>query len=53
MGYTWEVQAYLMFGDGEYQYVTSYTGESLVKALFDMWKCKRNDGCGCVRLYWR
>lgn len=34
---------------GGYVYVESYSGESLLAALIDVWKCKRA-GAGCVKL---
>jgi hypothetical protein len=52
MGYTWEVSAYRQDGRGGYRYDQSYTGESLLAAILNMWKCKR-DGAGCVKLEWR
>lgn len=51
MGNTWEVSAYRPDGSGGYKYISSYMGESLIAALWDMWKCKRDSGC--VKLEWR
>lgn len=51
MGWTWEVSAWTK-GDGGYEYVTVYAGESLVRAVFAMCKAKRS-GVGCVKLEWR
>lgn len=52
MGNKYSVFAWVKDNHGEYGgyvYVPSYQGESLIAALLDMWKCKR-DGVGCVKL---
>ena len=51
MGYTWEVLAFRHIGHGEHKYVQSYYGDSLIRALWDMYLCSRE--CGCVKLVWR
>ena len=54
MGNTFEVYEYLKDKTkGEpYQYHLEWSGESFLKALWIMWKLKR-EGAGCVKLEWR
>lgn len=54
MGNTFTVDAWGEWdgkGNG-YSYMSTYSGESFLKALFCLWKTKR-EGYGCVKLSWR
>lgn len=55
MGDNWQVYEHV-YVEGEgyqgYQYILSYSGGSLLMALLDMIRCKRN-GAGCVKIEWR
>lgn len=50
MGWKYEVEAYLPT-DESYAYVTTYTGQSLIKAVLAMRRAKKV--AGCVKLSWR
>ena len=52
MGWTYEVSVWHMDGKGDYRYYHEYAGESLLKALWIMWKLKRA-GTHCIKLEWR
>ena len=54
MGYRYEVRAWRMQTDnplGPYDDEFEYFGNSLIKAVLEMWKAKRDSGC--VTLRWR
>jgi hypothetical protein len=53
MGWKWEVEQWQRNAaqDG-YEWKTTYTGQSLLKAVLAMRRCKR-DGHGCIQLVWR
>lgn len=58
MGNTWEVSAWEWNddgsngGEGKWQYVSHWRGESLLGAILAMRRAKR-EGFGCVKLEWR
>lgn len=51
MGWTWEVNVW-SFENGQVCWAPVYAGESLLVAIFAMWKSKRA-GFGCIKLEWR
>jgi len=53
MGNTWEIYVWKFVGKRPaFQYVIYWQGESVFKAIYKMWRAKR-EGFGCVRLEWR
>lgn len=53
MGYRWEVQGYFWSEAAvDYEYMTMYSGQSLVRAVLAAIKAKR-EGAGCVKVNWR
>lgn len=51
MGRTWEVQYFGKHVLGHHVWGTTYTGDSLLRAVVEMWRLKRT--YGTVRLQWR
>ena len=53
MGNTYEVKAWESAVDSDHFYwLEIYRGESLLKALYNLWWCKRN-GWKCIKLEYR
>lgn len=53
MGNTWSVQVYgQWFGEKRHSYVQVWQGESVLGALYALWK-HRKEGSGCIQLEWR
>jgi len=54
MGWTYEIEAWepYPYPDERYHYVTKWTGESFLAAIWNLIKVKRQ-GFGCVTLHWR
>jgi hypothetical protein len=54
MSWTWEVSEWWQDNTKgqDYKYHHEWGGESLIKALWIMWKLKR-DGAVCLKLEWR
>jgi len=52
MGYTFEISVWIDDRHrGCYRYLSLWTGESFLKALYHLWKFKKSHGC--VKLEWR
>ena len=51
MGYTFEVNAWDRNDDG-YYWLQIYAGNSIMKAVYNLWWAKRN-GWKCIKLEWR
>lgn len=55
MGWTYEVEAWVVVAqvnfDKKYGYMPVYTGESLLRAIWEARKAKKYSGC--VRFSWR
>ena len=51
MGYTFEVNAWDRNDDG-YYWLQIYAGNSIMKAVYNLWWAKRQ-GWGCIKLEWR
>jgi len=47
----WEVWTWKENGN-EYEYLSCYSGDSFLAALYIAWQAKRS-GCGCVKIEWR
>jgi hypothetical protein len=52
MGWKYEVNAWDRAVDGPYYWLQIYTGESLIKAVYNMWWAKRQ-GWKCIKLEYR
>ena len=56
MGYKFEVSVWERTSSqySDYGYTSIYFGQSLIKALWVMWRLKKSKyNCGCVKLEWR
>ena len=52
MGWTYEVNVWDGPTDGPYKWLQIYAGESIIKAMYNMWWAKRN-GWKCIKLVYR
>lgn len=53
MGYTFEINVWESAdGSSHYYWLQIYIGDSLIKAIYNMWWAKRQ-GWKCIKLEWR
>lgn len=52
MGWKYEVTVWGKHFDDEYSHLTVWGGQSIVRAMFELWKAKRK-GFGCTTLHLR
>lgn len=53
MGNTFTIEVWTDGASGEYRYERMWQGESLLRALFELWYYARWQGNACVKLEWR
>lgn len=52
MGHKVEIDAWIQFDDGHYEYAEAYRGRSIIRGLLVALRL-RISGIGCIRIEWR